>query len=158
MGLSFTDPATGVAYHERDANSRWITLGDIAIRGSIPPSWARDAHSLHFGGGLLLTVPLPPATYPDSLVPGAGGLTFWRIALLHSDLLPPNPMTVEFIQSQLDRVQDDFRVEIAALLNGNRYFARHAVSEQLYKPMGSGHVLLAGDAAHVHSPAGGQGL
>jgi len=66
-------------------------------------------------------------------------------------------MTIEFIQSQLDRVQDDFRVEIAALLNGNRYHVRYAVAKQLYKPIGSGHVLLAGDAAHVHSPAGGQG-
>ncbi len=132
--------------------------GHYAIRGAIPPSWARDAHSLHFGGGLLLTVPLPSATYPNSLVPGGGVLTFWRISLLHSDLLPPKPMSVEFIQSQLDRIQDDFRVEIAALLNGNRYYVRNAVAEQLYKPMGLGHVLLAGDAAHVHSPAGGQGL
>jgi len=66
-------------------------------------------------------------------------------------------MTVEFIQSQLDRVQDDFRVEIATFINGNRYRVRCAVAEQLYKPLGSGHVLLVGDAAHVHSPAGGQG-
>ena len=67
-------------------------------------------------------------------------------------------MTVEWVQSQLDRAQVDSRVEIAALLDGNRYrIRRGAAAEQLYKPLGSGHILLAGDAAHVHSPAGGQG-
>jgi len=91
------------------------------------------------------------------MIPGEGGLTFWRIAVIRGDILPPKPMTVEFIQSQLDRVQDDFHVEIAALLNGNRHHMRYAVANQLYKPIGSGHVLLAGDAAHVHSPTGGQG-
>jgi len=65
------------------------------------------------------------------MIPGEGGLTFWRIAVIRGDILPPKPMTVEFIQSQLDRVQDDFRVEIAALLNGNQYHLRYAVAKQL---------------------------
>ena len=105
-----------------------------------------------------MTIPLPSATYPDTMVPGEGDVTFWRIATTSDNgALPPNPMTLEYVQSQLDHIPDDFRVEIAALLNGNRYRVRCAVAEQLYKPLGSGHVLLVGDAAHVHSPAGGQG-
>lgn len=66
-------------------------------------------------------------------------------------------MTVEFVQSQLDRVRDNFCVEVAAVFNGNRFRVRHAVAEEFYRPLGSGHVLLVGDAAHSHSPAGGQG-
>ena len=161
MGLSFTDPATRAQCWGRenrdDPYSQWISLADIAIRGPIPSSWAQDKLSFHCGGVLFLTIPLPSATYPDSTVPGEEDLTFWRIAVVKSDTQPPKTMTVEFIQSQIDRVQDDFRVEITAFLNGNRYRIRCAVVEQLYKPLGSGHVLLAGDAAHVHSPAGGQG-
>jgi len=92
------------------------------------------------------------------MVPGKGDLTFWRLTLASDvTVLPPKPTTLEYIQSGIDRVRDDFRVEIAAMLDGNRYRVRCAVAEQLYKPMGSGHVLLVGDAAHVHSPAGAQG-
>jgi len=105
-----------------------------------------------------MTIPLPLATYPGSMVPGEQDLTFWRIAMTSDSGLPPNPMTLEYVQAQLDHIRDEFRVEIAALLNGNRYRTRCAVAEQLYKPLGSGRVLLVGDAAHAHSPAGGQGL
>jgi len=105
-----------------------------------------------------MTIPHPSTTYPPSTVHGEGDLTFWRIAVAPPNVVPPQPMTIEFLQSQLDKVQDEFRVEIAALLNGNRYRLRCAVAEQLYRLMGSGHVLLAGDAAHVHTPVGGQGL
>lgn len=162
MGLSFTNPTTGIPFHAEDQQDRnnyqWVTLADVAVRRPIPPSWVQDKLSFHYGGGFFMTIPLPRATYPDTVVPGEGDLTFWRIVTGRDDnALPPNPMTLEYVQSQLDRIQDDFRVEIAALLNGNRYHVRCAVSEQLYKPLGSGHVLLVGDAAHVHSPAGGQG-
>lgn len=131
---------------------------DIAVRGPIPPSWVRDKLSFHYDEGVFMTIPLPSSTYPDSMVPGEGDLTFWRLTTAgNGTALPPKPMTLEYIQSVVDRIRDDFCVEITALLNGNRYRVRCAVAEQLYKPMGSGHVLLVGDAAHVHSPAGAQG-
>lgn len=132
-------------------------MADIAVRGSTPPSWGRDKVTFHYGEGFFVTIPLPSSTYPHSLVPGEGDITFWRIATSGSDRLPPKPMTVEFVQAQLDRVRDNFRVDVAAVFNGNRYRVRHAVAEEFYRPLGSGHVLLVGDAAHSHSPAGGQG-
>lgn len=161
MGLSFTDPVTGVPFHsirnQHDPRFQRSIVADIAIRGSTPPSWARDKVTFHFGGGFFMAIPLPSATYPHSTVPGEGDLTFWRVATAGGDALPPKPMTIEFVQSELDRVRDHFHVKIAAVLSGNRYGVRHAVAEGFYRPLGSGHVLLAGDAAHVHSPAGGQG-
>ena len=163
MGVSFADPATGVPFLGAEKQNRfisnWSTLADIAIRGPIPPSWALDRLSFHYGGGFFLTFPLPSASYPDTMVPGEGSLTFWRIVTAgNGPALPPNPMTLEYVQAQLDRIQDEFHVEITALLNGNRYRIRCAVAEKLYKPLGSGHILLVGDAAHVHSPTGAQGL
>lgn len=162
MGLSFTDPATGVPFHDVDhqysPDSQWSTLVDVGVRGPVPPSWVRDNLSFHYDEGFFLTIPLPSSTYPHSMVPGEGELSFWRIATASNGAaLPPKLMTLEYVQSQVDRVRDDFRVEIAVLLDGNRYRVRCAVAEQLYKPLGSGHVLLVGDAAHVHSPAGAQG-
>lgn len=162
MGFSFADPVTGVPFHNTEQQhphyNRRPTLVDIAVRGPIPPSWARDRLSFHYGGGFFLTIPLPSTSYPDMMVPGQGDLSFWRVTTVGDGLaVPPNPMTLEYVQSQLDQIQDEFRVEITALLNGNRYRVRCAVAEQLYKPLGSGHVLLVGDAAHVHSPTGAQG-
>jgi 2-polyprenyl-6-methoxyphenol hydroxylase-like FAD-dependent oxidoreductase len=40
----------------------------------------------------------------------------------------------------------------------SRYRPRNALADRFYMPLGAGHIMLAGDAAHVHSPAGGQGM
>jgi 2-polyprenyl-6-methoxyphenol hydroxylase-like FAD-dependent oxidoreductase len=66
-------------------------------------------------------------------------------------------MTTGYVESQISFIKDSSTVKIAAILNGNRYRIRNALVETMYKPLGQGHVLLAGDSAHAFSPAGGQG-
>ncbi|WP_130380535.1 FAD-dependent monooxygenase [Kribbella sp. VKM Ac-2569] len=63
------------------------------------------------------------------------------------------PITAEEIQGSLRRVTG-VDVTVTRLLSATRFTdnARQATSYR------NGHVLLAGDAAHVHSPFGGQGL
>ncbi len=46
------------------------------------------------------------------------------------------------------------RLRVDAVLWGSRFRVHHRIAER-YR---AGRVLLAGDAAHVHSPAGGQGM
>jgi len=65
--------------------------------------------------------------------------------------------TTEYVESQISLIKDSTAVKIAAVLNGNRYRIRNALVETMYKRLGLGHVLLAGDSAHAFSPAGGQG-
>jgi len=48
--------------------------------------------------------------------------------------------------------------KVVEVLNASRYRTRAAVAEQYFKKFGDAYVLLAGDAAHCHSPAGGQGM
>lgn len=45
-------------------------------------------------------------------------------------------------------------VHVHTLVWGSRFQVRHRVAERFRQ----GPLLLAGDAAHVHSPAGGQGM
>ncbi|QWF82393.1 FAD-dependent monooxygenase [Amycolatopsis sp. CA-230715] len=70
-----------------------------------------------------------------------------------ADLDRSAPVTAEEIQASLRRVSGT-EVTVKKLHVGTRYTdnTRHAVTYR------KGRVLIAGDAAHVHSPAGAQGL
>jgi 2-polyprenyl-6-methoxyphenol hydroxylase-like FAD-dependent oxidoreductase len=65
-----------------------------------------------------------------------------------------------YIQSLLQsRVVGDVPFTVSQVVTGSRYTVRCAVTDKLFHPVGSkGKIILAGDAAHVHSPAGAQGL
>ena len=65
---------------------------------------------------------------------------------------PPDPTLAE-VQTQLDeRGLGRFRVHDPVWLAGFR------IHERKVNEYGRGRVFLAGDAAHIHSPAGGQGM
>jgi 2-polyprenyl-6-methoxyphenol hydroxylase-like FAD-dependent oxidoreductase len=67
----------------------------------------------------------------------------------------PEHPSVSFMQELLDtRGPKRTRAVIEEILWGSRFLTRHALANQ-YRV---GRVLLAGDAAHEHSPLGGQGM
>ncbi|BBY05531.1 FAD-dependent monooxygenase [Mycobacterium noviomagense] len=67
---------------------------------------------------------------------------------------PEEPST-EFVQSLLDaRGFGPGRTQVREVLWGSRFRIHHRVADT-YR---AGRLVLAGDAAHVHSPAGGQGM
>ena len=61
--------------------------------------------------------------------------------------------TVEHIQWLYDRV-----VHIPARLHSPNWSSRFRINSRHMKALRSGRVFFGGDAAHVHSPAGGQGM
>lgn len=68
--------------------------------------------------------------------------------------VPQVPSTA-FVQSLLDtRGFGPGQLVVTELLWGTRFHIHHRVADT-YR---AGRILLAGDAAHVHSPAGGQGM
>jgi 2-polyprenyl-6-methoxyphenol hydroxylase-like FAD-dependent oxidoreductase len=67
----------------------------------------------------------------------------------------PKAPSAEFVQALLDtRAFGPGQLVVTELLWGTRFRIHHRVADR-YR---AGRILLAGDAAHVHSPAGGQGM
>jgi 2-polyprenyl-6-methoxyphenol hydroxylase-like FAD-dependent oxidoreductase len=119
----------GGAYEES------FTLADVRLTGDAPIEevvlfWAK--------AGLTVVAPLPGDIY--------------RIVAPVPDA--PEEPTAEFIQQILDDRVGAGRMVVTALIWGSRFRIHHRVADT-YRV---GRLLLAGDAAHVHSPAGGQGM
>lgn len=113
-----------------------FTLADVTVEGGPP----RDEVVLYFSGhGLLVWAPLPDGTV--------------RIVAAVDDA-PEHP-DAAYVQGLLHHrgpAGDPARVTGVAW--GSRFRVHHRVAATFH----AGPVLLAGDAGHVHSPAGGQGM
>jgi 2-polyprenyl-6-methoxyphenol hydroxylase-like FAD-dependent oxidoreductase len=119
---------TGSAYPES------FVLADVTM------DWTpgRDEVSLTLGtAGLTVVAPLPGGHY--------------RIVAT-VDEAPETP-DLEFVRRLLDE-RAPGRATVNSLAWSSRFRVHHRVADH-YR---AGRLLLAGDAAHVHSPAGGQGM
>lgn len=110
------------------------------FEGQVEGELARDeAHYYVTPAGVLVAIALP-----DGEVRLSGAL---------EEGADPNAITVETVQALLDRRgPGGLRASAPSLLT--TYGAPHRVAAAMRR----GRCFLAGDAAHVHSPAGGQGL
>ncbi len=119
---------TGSAYGES------FVLADVTMDWSPGPQEV----SLTFGSaGLTVVAPLPDGHY--------------RIVATVNDA--PETPDLAFIQQLLDE-RAPGRGKVTNLGWSSRFRVHHRVADR-YR---AGRLLLAGDAAHVHSPAGGQGM
>jgi 2-polyprenyl-6-methoxyphenol hydroxylase-like FAD-dependent oxidoreductase len=113
-----------------------FTLADVRLRGEAPVDevilfWAK--------AGLTVVAPLPSDIY--------------RIVAPVTEA--PEEPSAAFIQQLLDeRGLGAGRMVVTDVIWGSRFRIHHRVADT-YR---TGRLLLAGDAAHVHSPAGGQGM
>ncbi|KAJ7485018.1 hypothetical protein B0H11DRAFT_2017751 [Mycena galericulata] len=162
--IPFRDPKTSTDPYSAAAEADTTTglpliIADVLLSPSIAAHLSeRDLSTLLAPRGFLLLVPLPAR--PDD--PTAR--LVWRMSCAPEPgapgLLPP---TQTYLQSVLDaslsarkRARDP--VQIDEVLWSSRFRARSAVADRFAARMGGGTVVLVGDAAHVHSPAGGQGM
>lgn len=120
----------GSAYEEA------FSLADVRLTGGV----SREEVTLYFSpAGLLVVAPLP------------GGLH--RVVATVDE--SPEVPSIDLVQSLLDeRGPEHERAVVSEIVWGSRFHVAHRLAET-YRV---GRVLLAGDAAHVHSPAGGQGM
>ena len=119
---------TGSAYPES------FVLADVTM------DWTPGRHevSLTLGiAGLTVVAPLPGGHY--------------RIVATVDDA--PETPDLEFVRRLLDE-RAPGRATVDGLVWSSRFRVHHRVADH-YR---AGRLLLAGDAAHVHSPAGGQGM
>jgi 2-polyprenyl-6-methoxyphenol hydroxylase-like FAD-dependent oxidoreductase len=116
------------------AYAQSFVLADARLRGDAPTDevrlfWASE--------GLTVVAPLPDGSF--------------RIVAPVDDA--PERPSVEFVQEVLDR-RGPGGITVTEVTWGSRFRIHHRVADT-YRV---GRILLAGDAAHVHSPAGGQGM
>ena len=135
---STTRHALGLAFEGSPQDSDWY-LADIHVSGLEPTDhlhifWHRD--------GILAFFPITPGR--------------WRVI---ADLGPatgsghhPDP-TMEEIQAMVAH-----RGNPGIKLTDPVWLAAFRINERKVKDYSRGRVFLAGDAAHIHSPAGGQGM
>ncbi len=118
----------GGSYHES------FVLADV----SLEQHRADDGPTLRFGtDGLLFIAPFPGGHH--------------RVIATVAD--PPARPDLSYVQGLLD-ARDPGRAKAGELLWSSRFRIHHRVAERFR----CGRLLLAGDAAHVHSPVGGQGM
>ncbi|MGA5542093.1 FAD-dependent oxidoreductase [Mycobacterium sp. NPDC051198] len=113
-----------------------FALADVRLSGGVPA----DEVILYFSpAGLVVVAPLPDGMY--------------RIVAT-VDEAPQQP-DVAFVQSLLD---DRGPVAEPAVVEEVVWGSRFRVHHRIADAFRNRRILLAGDAAHVHSPAGGQGM
>jgi 2-polyprenyl-6-methoxyphenol hydroxylase-like FAD-dependent oxidoreductase len=127
--------AIGIAFQGASYEESFV-LADVRLDGPVP----RDEVILYFSpAGLVVVAPLPDGVHRI-------------VATL--DQAPEQPGVAD-VQALLDtRGPEHARLQVRELLWGSRFRVHHRIAEHYVR----GRVVLAGDAAHVHSPAGGQGM
>jgi 2-polyprenyl-6-methoxyphenol hydroxylase-like FAD-dependent oxidoreductase len=116
-----------------------FTLADVRLSGGVP---ADEVILIFSPAGLVVVAPLPEGMH--------------RIVATMDEAreAPQHPDTA-FVQRLLDeRGPVAHPVVVEEVVWGSRFRVHHRIADSFRDRR----VLLAGDAAHVHSPAGGQGM
>jgi 2-polyprenyl-6-methoxyphenol hydroxylase-like FAD-dependent oxidoreductase len=112
------------------------------VLADVEMNWPLDRQevSLFFSDkGLVVVAPLPGDRF--------------RIVATMKDA-PPAPSIADLQQIFKERGPENAAIAIRRIVWASRFHLEHRVAKVLRQ----GRILLAGDAAHVHSPAGGQGM
>jgi 2-polyprenyl-6-methoxyphenol hydroxylase-like FAD-dependent oxidoreductase len=127
--------AAGIAFNGA-AYQQGFILADVHMDWPL----GRGEVSLFFSpAGLVVVAPLPKGRF--------------RVVATVDD--PPEVPSVPYVQALFDaRGPKASQAHVHGSLWSSRFKVHHRVAESPRK----GRVLLCGDAAHVHSPAGGQGM
>lgn len=127
----------GLEFEGNTETSNWI-LADVHLSGA--PS-IDEIHIMWHSGGVLALFPIADNRY--RVIADAGNAT---------DSPRPDPTLAE-VQTVLDQ-----RGPGGIVASNPIWLAAFRINERKVKQYSVGRVFLAGDAAHIHSPAGGQGM
>ncbi|MEW2386533.1 FAD-dependent oxidoreductase [Micromonospora sp. NPDC047707] len=126
----------GIGFGGESDRGETFTLADVEVESALP----RDEVALFFSNaGLMVWAPLPDGT----------------VRIVANVDNPPESPSIHYIQVLLNaRGPARSHSTVRRVVWGSRFRVHHRVADTFR----SGSVLLAGDAGHVHSPAGGQGM
>ncbi|EJD44870.1 FAD/NAD(P)-binding domain-containing protein [Auricularia subglabra TFB-10046 SS5] len=162
-GIEFLDPHTGRTSVPDEHGLQFI-LGDLHIAEPLPPSVRTDRIFACFDKhGITLFIPMKGS----ALHAGPPDSHFFRIAASVKPSAAQHAPDAVYLQRLLDArgpgrtsTDPDDKPRIVAVHESSRYRVRWGLASQYVKrmPLSASWVALAGDAAHIHSPAGGQGM
>ncbi|MEU9734192.1 FAD-dependent oxidoreductase [Streptomyces sp. NPDC048002] len=161
--------ATGVRLNVRTESGEWQETADYVVGCDGAHSAVRELSGIAFRGRTYDIAPIladvrlqtPP---PDDVVILSGGGAmmvtvpfgdgWYRVAVGHRDHpWTRDEVTLEELSERLTEV-----LGFDPKPHDARWLARFKIHQRLADQYRTGRVLLAGDAAHLHSPLGGQGL
>lgn len=129
----------GVDFHGATEGDEWL-LADVRLEGEHAPPPDEVAIYLHRDG--------PFVVFP---MPGRRARVIGTVGKLDPDHPRPDP-TLADVQALADRRAGGFEV------GDPNWLTHFRINERKVEDYRVGRVFLAGDAAHIHSPAGGQGM
>ncbi|CAK5266219.1 unnamed protein product [Mycena citricolor] len=153
-GIGFKDPQGDGPRDFGDLSQ--MALGDVSFSAPLPSTAPRIMLRIA-NFNVMLIAQFPDGAYPNATKPVyriASGIPEQMGAVPHSPDL-------EYLQKMFDRMAPGplQGSQIETVHWSSRYKTRSAISDRHFKRFpGGGVVLLIGDAAHIHSPLGGQGM
>ncbi len=129
----------GVDFHGSTEGDDWL-LADVRLEGEHAPAQDEIAIYFHHDG--------PFVVFP---IPGGRARVIGTVGKTDPNHLRPDP-TLDDVQALADRRAGGFRV------TEPNWLTHFRINERKVEDYRVGRVFLSGDAAHIHSPAGGQGM
>ncbi|AMV20636.1 FAD-dependent monooxygenase [Planctomyces sp. SH-PL14] len=129
----------GIPFSGSTMPSDWI-LADVHLHGAF--EHGEEVNIFWHADGVLVSFPISPGRFRVIADVGDG----------HTNPHPPAP-TLEAVQALVDR-----RGPGGLVVSEPVWLSAFRINERKVADYRAGRVFMAGDAAHVHSPAGGQGM
>ena len=124
------------------------TYDDACVLADVRVEWP-------LGQGELVLMPSMHGVVAAFPMPGED--RYRLVCIMPRDMLPEGdettPLTLEEMQAILERMSN-----VPVRVSEPRWLARYRLHRRGVPHYRQGRVFLAGDAAHIHSPAGGQGM